>query len=557
MFTKSHSAFSKKELLVIESSKRMVLWSVLFALGWMAMSSHSASNPQDESCRDLSDVAIDSVGGLNATPMHRSESEAGAWPVDEVGDAVVPVPNYCRVRGTLRPAIGFEARLPLTGWNGKFYMAGCGGFCGAVLPDRTGYSNAINVALARGYAVVTSDGGHWGASGVDGYWAYLNRRAEIDWAYRTIPAVSKAARAIVAHFYGAAPSRSYFSGCSNGGRMGAIAMQRYPDLFDGIIIGAPALDWRTLSLYSVAITKANTDSEGRFILGHRKLPLLHKAIMARCDGLDGLKDGLITDPRACGFDAQTLECLGQDGEHNCLSTEEVQTVKGWYAGLVNTHGVNWPFRIPQGSENYWRRWYAPAPGESAAGYLFSDGLIRYIMFEQDPGPNFDPVDLDLDAYPRQMETMRQLVRADEPDLSAFKARGGKVILYQGYADPAAIPEMTIGYYEDVRETMGGQAATDEFLRLFMIPGAGHCFEMPRNIPDHFDPIHALENWVEDGVAPDSMEARQWDAAGATIRSRPLCPYPEVARYDGHGSVDDAASFQCENPGPGVIARAGR
>ena len=534
-----------------------MVWLPLITLGLIATHVESASSPGDAGCLGLDGLVVDSVAGLNAIPIHRSDSNARSWPSDEVGEAVVQVPDYCRVRGTLRPAIGFEARLPLTGWNGKFYMAGCGGFCGAVLPDRVGYSNAVNVALARGYAVVTSDAGHWGASGVDAYWAYQNRRAEIDWAQRTIPAVSNAARKIVEQFYGSAPSRSYFSGCSNGGRMGAIAMQRYPDLFDGVIIGAPALDWRNLSLYSVSVTQANTDARGRFILDYRKLPLLHDAVLAQCDSLDGLDDGLITDPRACEFDAQVLECPEGDNDQNCLLSDEVQTVRYWHAGLKNTHGVDWPFRMPRGSENYWRRWYAPAPGQPAAGYLFSDGLIRYIMFERDPGPGFDPVDVDLNEYPHQMETMRELVRADAPDLSKFKASGGKAIVYQGYADPAAIPEMTIGYYDDVRETMGGQAATDEFLRLFMIPGAGHCFETPRNIPDHFDPIAALEDWVENGVAPNSMEARQWNASGATVRSRPLCPYPEVARYSGSGSIDEAASFQCRKPDPGNVAGPGR
>ncbi|MDP6376192.1 MAG: tannase/feruloyl esterase family alpha/beta hydrolase [Pseudomonadales bacterium] len=520
-------------------------------LGLIASPALLAMSVPDARCVELADVVVDSVGALSTKPVRQSDSQPSQWPRDEVGATVVPVPDYCRVRGTLRPAIGFEVRLPLENWNGKFYMAGCGGFCGEVLPDRSGYSNAINVALARGYAVVTSDAGHWGESRVDAFWAYQNRCAEIDWAHRSIPAVTHAARKIVARFYGSPPVRSYFSGCSNGGRMGAIAMQRYPELFDGVIIGAPALDWRTLSLYSVAVTAANTDAQGRYILDHKKLAVLHDAVVQECDARDGLTDGLIADPRQCRFDARTLLCSVGENEGACLTREEVQTVEGWYAGLQNGHGVDWPFRMPQGSEPYWRRWYAPAPGQQGAGYLFSDGLIRYIMYERDPGPEFSPLDVDLDVYPRQMETMRQLVRADATDLGRFRDRGGKAILYQGYADPAAIPEMTIGYYEDVLETMGGQRAVDEFLRLFMIPGAGHCFEPPRNIPDHFDPLAALERWVERDIEPRQMIAAQWDASGEVVRSRPLCSYPGVARYRGRGNVDEAGSFVCVAPDTGA------
>lgn len=518
---------------------------------WAAASARADLTPSsnDAACLQLRDVVIGAAGELSATPVHRPEQSDAQWPHAEVGTRRVALPDYCRVRGTLRPAIGFEARLPLDGWNGKFYMAGCGGFCGQVLPDRTGHSNAVNVALARGYAVVTSDGGHWGANGVDAFWAYHNRRAEIDWAYRSIPAVTGAAKRLVARFYGKEPSRSYYSGCSNGGRMGAIATQRYPGLFDGVIIGAPALDWRTLTLFSVAITQANTDAAGELILDHRKLALVANAVMNRCDTADGLEDGQITDPRNCDFDPEILECTNGGDGNQCLTTTEVRTVEGWYAGLHDTHGVDWAFRIPRGSELFWRRWYAPPRGVLGAGYAFSDGLLRYIMFENDPGPDYDPVSFDLDRYPHGMEYMRQLVRADNPDLGAFKAGGGKAIVYQGYADAAAIPEMTIGYYEDVRATMGGQAATDEFLRLFLIPGAGHCFEPPRHSPDHFDPIAALEAWVEDGTAPDSMLARQLDGNGAEIRSRPLCPYPRVARYRGRGSIDDASSFFCGPPDP--------
>ena len=497
---------------------------------------------QNSDCTALNNLAIKDVTSLAVTTVRFDEASR---PRINTASGEAGLPDYCRVRAAVLPQINFELRLPLNDWNGKFYMAGCGGFCGKVLADRPGYSNAINVALVRNYAAITSDAGHWAPHAADGVWAYNNRSAEIDYSYRVIPEVARVAKEIIAAFYGTGESLSYFSGCSNGGRMGALAIQRYPDLFDGVLVGAPALDWRTLAMYSAWVMKANMDENKKLVFDHRKSPLLGRAVMEHCDASDGLVDGQITDPRQCDFDPAVLQCPENSDGSECLTKMEVQIVKKWYQGLPDTHGADWSYRVPLGSEAYWPRWLTPSPGRPGAFYLFGDTLHKYIIHEQDPGPDYSPVEMDLDRYPAELDYMRELFRADNPDLSAFRDAGGKVIFYQGWADPAAVPEMTIGYYEDVREQMGGQHQIDKFFRLFMIPGAGHCWEPPHPAPDIFNPIELLENWVEKDVAPVRIEAKQHDEAGNTIRTRPLCSYPGIARYKGSGSIDDGSNFHCE------------
>ena len=457
------------------------------------------------------------------------------------------LPEYCRVRGLVRPAINFELRLPAANWNGKFFMAGCGGFCGQVLPERLGQSNGINEALAKSYAVVTTDAGHWGAHAADGLWAYNDRAAERDWAWRVIPEVARAAKAIIRAFYGQEEERSYFSGCSNGGRMGAMATQRFPDLFDGVLIGAPALDWRTLAMHGAWTIQSNTSADGKPILGIEKTSLIAGAVMAACDATDGLVDNLIADPRQCNFEPESLQCGAGEDEGQCLTAAEVGVLEKWYGGLPDGHGVDWKYNIAYGSEPYWPGWLTPPQGRIGAMEAFLRPLFSYILFEQDPGPSFTPHDIDLAAYPTGLDALRSLYNPDNPDLSRFRAAGGKAIMWQGWSDPGSVPEAAIGYYQDAVEQNGGKGEVDGFFRLFMSPGAGHCFEAPHQGAERFDPLAAIEAWVEQGVAPDVIVAQQVGSDGAPIRSRPLCPYPQVARYSGSGDPDKAGNFFCWAP----------
>lgn len=545
----------KKEMRVRFSRKRSLRGAAaIVAIGVAAVTSSAALARNDEkACRSLTDLTVDDVTILSTNIV---ESGVGPLPASALRYAKwhdlrpedrPPLPDYCRVRGYVRPAINFEMRLPVSEWNGKFFMAGCGGFCGEVLPDRPGLSNSINIALSRNYAVVTTDAGHWGENAIDGVWAYNNRTAERDWAWRAIPEVSRAAKEIIAAFYGRPEDLSYFSGCSNGGRMAAMAAQRFPDLFDGVLIGAPALDWRTLAMHGAWTVHSNTGADGKPILPPSKVKLIAKAVMNECDAADGAADGLIADPRTCSFDPHSLQCKTDNESGSCLTKAETGVLEKWYSGLPDAHGVDWKYNIAFGSEPYWPTWLTPPAGRKGVMEAYLDNLFSYVLFERDPGPSYSLHDFDLSAYPKALDYMRALYRADNPDLDRFRAAGGKAIMWQGWSDPGAVPGAAIGYYEDVVEHAGGKDQADAFFRLFMVPGAGHCFEAPHQSAERFDPIAALEAWVEKDMAPDRIIARQLGADGATIRTRPLCPYPQIARYSGEGDVDDAENFTCEAP----------
>ncbi|MFQ5700037.1 MAG: tannase/feruloyl esterase family alpha/beta hydrolase [Myxococcota bacterium] len=474
------------------------------------------------------------------------------------------LPAYCRVRGVIQPAIHFELRMPLEGWNDKLYMAGCGGLCGRLEADEPTHSNGINVALQQSYAAVATDAGHRGAHEADGAWALDSRDAERDWAWRAIPEVVRVSQALVGRYYDRPPTRSYFSGCSNGGRMGALAAQRLPELFDGVIVGCPALDWATLAMHGAWLVQANTDADGAPIVDTAAARLVANAVLSLCDGADGLEDGQIDDPRRCNFDPAILRCAATGEDGGCLTDTQIETLHSWYGGLPGGSDRGWSYALPFGSEPYWSFWWIPSgswwspwnrwPG---AGLVYLENLFGYVLFEEDPGPDYSIQDFDLATDPPALEFMRELYRADDPDLSRFRADGGKAILYQGWSDPAAVPGAILAYYDEVRSQAGGQDEIDEFLRLFMIPGSGHCFEPPNESTEWFDPLSALDEWVERGTAPDRLVAERHDPAGRTTRTRPLCPYPKAARYRGSGSVDDAGSFDCVFLEDDDIERAAR
>lgn len=314
---------------------------ILAAAGCLLLAGGArAQTPSEADCRALAGLAITDANLLSATPV----------PAREDG-----LPAHCRVLGYVRPAINFEVRLPVAGWNGKFYMVGCGGFCGQVLSERPNFTNAMNYGLRRGYAAATTDAGHWGSSATDARFAWNNRLAEIDWGTRSIPEVTRVSRALVAAYYRRRAERSYFAGCSTGGRQGLMEAQRYPDDFDGIIAGSPALDETQLAGTFLAWTgRANMDAEGRRILDPAKVPLISRAVSAACDPADGLRDGLVSNPRACRFDPAVLQCREGSDPAQCLSGAEVGVLRAWYQGPRDSAGRQlYPGGIPLGSEPYW------------------------------------------------------------------------------------------------------------------------------------------------------------------------------------------------------------
>jgi feruloyl esterase len=512
---------------------------VVACLALGATGSPAGAQPSAAACEQLAGLRIENAPGRSDTNL--------------LSTAVVParagLPAYCRVLGYVRPAINFEARLPLEGWNGKFHMAGCGGFCGFVDADRAGFINAINYALKRGYAVSATDAGHWGSGVTDARWAHDNRPAEVDWGSRAVHETAQVTRALIEAFYGQAPDYAYFQGCSTGGRMAAMEAQRFAEDFDGIISGAPALDYTGLvATFFAWVTQANAGPDGKLI-GPDDVDLIQRAVLEACDAGDGLADGLIRDPRACDFDPTTLQCPAGGGT-GCLSEAEVAVLEKWYGGAKNAAGEQlYPGGIPLGSEPFWRLWLTgDAQGGGGLIPYFGEDFLRYMAFADDPGPAYSIHQFDFEKDPARLDVMGAIYNATDPDLSAFRQAGGKLLMWHGWADTIVPPQLTVDYYEQVEARMGGRAATGDFFRLFMIPGMDHCGLQPGpGITEAgFDPLSALERWVEEGQAPEQLIATKTDAAGAVLWRRPLCPYPRSARYLG-GSTEQADRFECVAP----------
>ncbi len=488
----------------------------------------SAQNLPLEACQALADLRITDTNLLSAT----------------VAPATGDLPEYCRVLGYVRPAINFEIRLPTSSWNEKFYMAGCGGWCGSVL------GNALNRGLERQYAVSTMDSGHWGEDTFDGRWAYHNRQAEIDWAYRAVHETARVTKEVIEAYYGQAPEKSYFRGCSTGGRQAMMEAQRYPDDFDGIISECPHPKTGATALLGAWVSKVNTGPDGENLIAPADIPLIAEAVYDACDSLDGLKDGLISDPRTCRFDPATLLC--RDGEtDDCLTADQVEALGKMYDGPRDSTGRRLYPGLPFGSEPTWGRWLLGATEAASDDFSLRHSLsfLRYMAFLEDPGDSYSIADFDFDRDPARMEPMEQIYSPDDPDLDEFREGGGRLLMWHSWADSAPPPLETVAYYDAVEERMGSREGTQEFFRLFMVPGAAHCGfgEGPGITASGINPLTALERWVEQEQAPESLLTTKKDSTGETLWTRPVCPYPQRAVYKGTGNVNDASSFQCAAP----------
>ena len=461
--------------------------------------------------------------------------------------------SFCRVAGTSRPEAGseirFEVWLPAAdAWNGRFQGIGSGGSAGAIRYPQ------LAAAVRNGYAAVATDNGHTSDSGFDGSWSLGHPARLVDFGYRAQHEATVAGKAVTGAYYGREADYAYFVGCSQGGHHALMEAQRYPDDYDGIVAGAPANYWIGLMTGELWAGLATTKDPAQD-LPREKLPLLGAVVLEACDAVDGLEDGLIDDPRACDFDPGVLECAGADGA-DCLTAGQVAAARAIYGGPVRPStgeqlfpgyplGSEW-FEAPDGRGGWGRYWSGIArPGGSTADFM------RYSVFE-DPDHDLTQFDFDDDwvlANTRPLgagadDTLGSALNAVDPDLSAFEARGGKLIGYHGWADALIPGSYAVEYYESVVAEQGGLDATADFYRLFMAPGVAHCRGGPG--PDRFDAVTALERWVEDGVAPDRMVASKV-VDGEVTRTRPLCRYPQVARYTGSGSIDDAANFACVAP----------
>ncbi len=453
------------------------------------------------------------------------------------------LPEYCRVLGYIRPAINFEIRLPTKSWNGKFFMAGCRGFCGSVNIYDT------DKAFKRNYAVSAMDGGHWGESAFDLRWAYNNRPAEIDWAYRAVHETVVVTKKMIEAFYDRKVNQSYFRGCSGAGRQAVMAAWKYPMDFDGVISGMPSFDIPGLSANYNHIIQSNIGHDGKEKITVADLALITKAVYEACDDVDGLKDGLIEIPGDCKFDPATLLC-SENNTTDCLTAEQVETLKLWYEGPRNSAGEHlYPGGLPLGSEPFWHGWITGKTddiNDSWSGLLCIE-ILCYLAFQEDPGDTYSIMDFDFDSDPQQMKFMAQIINADHPDLEAYRNRGGKLLMYQSWAAPVATPWKTIDFYEEIERSVGDRETTQDFFRLFMIPGMDHCGigEGPGiDKRDGFDPLTALENWVEKGESPESILTTKYDDDRNVLWTRPVCPYPQRPIYKGQGDIHDAANYSC-------------
>jgi len=446
------------------------------------------------------------------------------------GGAVVfkQLPEFCRVALTLAPTsdsdIKVEVWLPVSGWNGKFQAVGNGGWAGTISYP------AMADALGRGYATSSTDTGH---STPGGSFVVGHPEKFVDFAWRSVHEMTVAAKATIGAFYGNAPRLSYWNGCSTGGRQGLSEVQRFPSDFDGVIAGAAANPRTHLGTWHMSIAHAGLKDPASYV-PPAMYPVIHQAVLDTCDAIDGVKDGVITHPPACTFDPAVLACQA-GAATSCLTPAQVTTVRTFLSPLKHprTGAEMFPGWEP-GSELGWGILAAgPAP------VVITLEHFRYVVFN-DPAWDWRTFDVERDLA-RAIKVDNNTVNAINPNLTPFQSRGGKLLLYHGWSDTLVAPQASVRYHDSVVKAMGGAQKTSEWVRLFMAPGMGHCGGGEG--PNSLDLVTALEEWVEKGTAPARITASRM-ADGKVVRTRPLCPHPQIAIYSGTGSTDDAANFAC-------------
>jgi hypothetical protein len=462
------------------------------------------------------------------------------------------VPAFCRVVAEAKPsadsAIRIEVWLPVSGWNGKLQGIGNGGFAGTI------YYQALGGAVAKGYAVTGTDTGHSGEM-TDARWALGHPEKVTDFGHRGIHEMTRVAKEVVHTYYGKAAQHSYFSGCSDGGREALMEAQRYPADYDGILAGAPANYWTALLSAAAVDTQALTVNPASFIPS-AKVPAIASAVLAACDEVDGVRDGILNDPRQCHFDPATIQCKAGEENDKCLTAPQTVALKKLYSGPHDSHGHDvFPGYLPGGENGPggWGLWITgPARARSLMAF-FGLGYFSNLVYE-DPAWDYKTFALEPGLKLADNKTASAL-NATDADLKPFKSRGGKLILYHGWNDPAISALNTVNYYDNVVAKMG-QHDVDSFMRLYMVPGMQHCGDGPG--PDSFgqdsaaasdDPQHsvsaALVQWVEKDTPPPPVVATKYSAEHKPIMTRPLCAYPQAAKYKGTGDTNDAANFVCE------------
>ena len=488
-------------------------------------------------CENLAKLSLPNTTITMAAPILAG---AFAIPGGRGAAASANVPAFCRVAGVIAPEVKFELWLPAQ-WNRKFMEVGNGGLAGTI-----NYTAMLD-PLRRGYASSSTDTGHTADN--DGHWALGHMQRVFDFAHRAVHVTAQTDKAIIKAFYGAAAEHSYFSGCSQGGQEALTEAQRYPEDFDGIIAGDPANYWTHLYLGGhLWITQLMQSG----YIPATKTQLIGDAVYKACDAADGIKDGILNDPRRCHFDPSVLQCKAGDAP-DCLTPAQVDSVKKIYQGArLSTGEPIFPGILPGGEAGPggWTTWITGSDPGRGSHTTLGMPFLQNVGFED---PNWDyrsfrwnrenGFDSDVDFIDKKLGPIFNNMN---PDLTAFRAHGGKLIQYHGFADPDISPLNSINYYESAAKFNGGSDNTKGFYRLFMVPGMYHCNGGPG--PNTFDTVKALEDWVERGTAPEQIVASH-STNGSVDRTRPLCPYPQEAQWKGSGSTDQAVNFVCALPKP--------
>ncbi len=500
---------------------------------------------------------------LNFSPMVQYLAQLPDAATTVISAKIVPaergVPELCRIEGLIAPTIGFVLKLPTQDWNGKMLMGGCGGPCGMIPNDK------FDPPLVRHYAVIATDMGH---KGVGWAFGYQNLQGLMDFGSRATHLTAVAGKALVNLYYSQAAKQSYFYGCSTGGRQAMVEAQRFPDDFTGIVAGAPPYDQTgDTPLFLSWGARANVDANGKPILDASKLPLVREAVMGACATKSDKAVGVLQNPLACTWDPGAIACKEGASAASCLTAAEADVVRKIYTGATTSKGRKLYFGMPRGSELSWAPSFVNSDGKPG-NYLSGFGgagnsMMTYAAYFYSPGPSYKETDFDYDRDPQRLGVMEGLYSAKNPDLRAFKAAGGKLLLFHGWDDNQIPAEATIDYYETATRTVGGPEATRPFFRLFMMPGMGHCRGGPGG--GDFDWLTAIENWVEKDQAPDQVIAHRpkldtypmvRNAAGETYvqlpryplpedsydRTRPVFAYPDVAQWKGKGDPARAENW---------------
>ena len=448
--------------------------------------------------------------------------------------------QYCDVTGYVAPQNKFELKLPLPAdWNQNFFFYACGAFCGTVFGD------ACNLGLVRGYASATGNGGHESAWGFDGAWAANAPELQEDFGWRSNHVVTLIAKAIATYYYRKPIKHSYMGGGSKGGQAVLMEAQRFPQDFDGLMASAPVYDYTGRNTYAAAwFAQAFSDGNRGSVLNAVAAQAIHKSVLEHCGAQDGVDEGIVIDPPSCTWQPEMIACASGHEGSDCLNAKQVAAVKRLMTPVINSKGqVLYAYPYIPGTETMWAGWNyfgAPRPGITPRlANLELPGQYGKYLLDEKIRANEDALTFSFDRDPADFARARRIYDATSFDLREFKARGGKLLVWHGWADGAIMATSSVGYYEGVLKFMGGRSQTEDFFRLFLVPGVHHSGGGPGFT--EFDSMTVLENWVEKGQAPDKFVACRI-TEGTVERCRPIFPYPVRTRYSGKGDPKLAESF---------------